>query len=80
MPLVSQSKTLYPLRGLAHTYTCSQRFWGPLVDRVLCINSSAGFKAVEWGADITYSYSKEKLVAAKKEANVDVIGLCSPLG
>jgi len=43
---------------------------------VLCCNYTIGFEAVEFGADITASCSKEELVAAKEKADVEVVGLC----
>lgn len=35
---------------------------------------------MELGADILDALSKEQLVAAKEEANVEVIGLCAQNG
>lgn len=51
----------------------------PLLQRFKAA-SLAGFKAVELGADILDALSKEQLVAAKEEANVEVIGLCAQNG
>lgn len=44
------------------------------------VRSIAGFKAVEWGAEVPDLYSVQELVAAREKARVSVIGLCTPAG
>lgn len=39
-----------------------------------------GFRAVEFGADVPDSWSKEQLAAARESAGVEVIGISAQLG
>ena len=39
-----------------------------------------GFQGVEFGANAHYEYSIEQLVAAKEEADVEVIAMCAHKG
>ena len=44
------------------------------------IQCVSGFKGVEWGSEVPDQFTKEELVAAKENAGVEVIGLCTPAG
>ena len=40
----------------------------------------AGFRAVEFGAEVVGQFAKEAVVAAKESAGVEVVNMCTPLG